>query len=252
MTIQDHPRPPPPALHARCALFLDVDGCLLEFAATPDGVVVPDALTRRLAALCEALDGALALVSGRSVEAIDALFRPLHLPVAGVHGNEMRTRDGMRFQAAPGDAMPRLAADAAVLCARWPGALMEDKGSGFALHWRGAPEAEPALRAFADHALDELPGYRLQPGHSVIELVHDARDKGSAILALLDDAPFRDRVPVFAGDDLTDEPGFAAVNTRGGVSILVGARTGSQARWALPDPTAVRAWLDTFTLEPLA
>ena len=93
-------RPRPPALHADCALFLDVDGSLIEFASSPERVVVPDALRWRLRMLSESLDGALALVSGRTVRTIDALFAPLRLPVAGLHGHELRTRDGLQRQAA--------------------------------------------------------------------------------------------------------------------------------------------------------
>jgi trehalose 6-phosphate phosphatase len=242
-------RPRPPAPHTGCALFLDVDGCLIEFAPTPELVIVPGELRRMLHLLSGSLDGAVALVSGRSVEALDALFWPLKLPAAGLHGNELRTRDGMLRKPVPCASMPRIVAEAVSLCMRYPGALAENKGSGIALHWRAAPEAETALRAFADEALARLPGYRLQPGHCVVELLQGDQDKGKAIAAFLEDPPFHGRRPVFAGDDLTDEPGFRAVNTHGGDSILIGTRDDSAARFSLPDPTSVRAWLATFTTE---
>jgi trehalose 6-phosphate phosphatase len=147
------------------------------------------------------------------------------------------------------ESLPRIVAEAVSLCMRYPGALVENKGSGIALHWRAAPEAETALRAFANAALERLPGYRLQPGHCVIELLHGDQDKGTAIMALLEDPPFHGRRPVFAGDDLTDESGFRAVNARGGDSILIGRRDGSAARFSLPDPTSVHAWLATPIIE---
>lgn len=242
-------RPRPPAPHGRCALFLDVDGCLIELAPTPERVIVPGELRRSLHLLSTSLDGALALVSGRSLKALDALFWPLKLPAAGLHGNELRTRNGMLRESAPCDAMPRIVADAVSLCMRYPGALAENKGSGIALHWRAAPEAEPALRAFANRALERLPGYRLQPGHCVVELLRGDEDKGTAIAALLEDPPFHGRRPMFAGDDLTDEAGFRVINACGGDSILVGAREDTAARFSLPDPASVRAWLATFTTE---
>lgn len=239
-------RPRPPVLHADCALFLDVDGSLIDFASSPERVVVPAELRWRLHVLSESLEGALALVSGRAVRTIDALFAPLRLTVAGLHGHELRTLDGLQSQAAAPAAMQAIIADADALCRRHAGALVEDKGASIALHWRNAPAAEIALRAFAEDALARLPGYRLQPGHCVVELLPAGRDKGSAIAALLERTPFRGRRPVFVGDDLTDEPGFRVVNARGGTSVLVGARDDSAARYSLPDPASVRAWLGTL------
>lgn len=247
MDALDATRLRPPALHVDCALFLDVDGSLVEFASRPERVVVPAALRSTLSQLSASLDGALALVSGRAVHAIDALFAPLRLPVAGLHGHALRTADGVLRQAAPLAAMPAVVADAAMFCRRYAGALVEDKGVSIALHWRNAPAAEMPLRRFAEDALARLPGYRLQPGHCVIELLPAGGDKGSAIAALLEQPPFRDRRPVFVGDDLTDEPGFREVNARGGISVLVGARGDSAARYALPDPSSVRDWLGSLT-----
>ena len=100
------------------------------------------------------------------------------------------------------------------------------------------------------HALARLPVYRLQPGNCVLELRPAGADKGSAILAFLEEMPFKGRVPVFAGDDLTDEPGFSAVNAHGGISMLVGDRAGSAARFRLPDPAAIHAWLGVPAVDP--
>jgi trehalose 6-phosphate phosphatase len=239
-------RPHPPAPAKDWALFLDVDGCLIDFADAPDRVHVPAELRQRLMELSEALGGALALVSGRTVASLDQLFWPLKLDAAGLHGNELRTRRGqLRVPRAP-TGLARIRAEAVALSLRFPGSAVENKGAGLALHWRIAPRAEAAMVDFAADALALLPGYRLQRGDCVIELVRGERDKGGAILELLEKAPYRGRLPVFAGDDLTDENGFQAVNARGGLSVLVGARASSVARFGVSSPQAVRDWLATW------
>jgi trehalose 6-phosphate phosphatase len=244
MSVRRDPhRPRPPAPADDWALFLDVDGCLLEFADAPDAVIVPDTLSATLAVLAQRLHGAVALVSGRSVDSIDRLFAPLQLPTSGLHGMEHRSAT-RRVAAPPAPvALQAIRAEAQQVAAAYPGALVEDKGPALGLHWRAAPQAATALRAFADVALPRLPGYCLQHGDHVVELRPAATDKGSAILALLDEAPFRGRVPVFVGDDLTDESGFAVVNAHGGHSVLVGRREPSAAHFGLRDPAAVHGWL---------
>lgn len=240
---RDPPRPRPPRPADDWALFLDVDGCLLELADAPDEVTVPPPLPGLLERLADRLDGALALVSGRALASLDTLFAPLQLTAAGLHGLERRSL------VATVPAPPRSAAlesvheEARSLADGFPGAIVEDKGAALGLHWRRAPHAAGTLRAFAEAALPRLPGYRLQHGDHVVELRPAEGDKGAAIRALLDEPPFRGRVPVFAGDDITDESGFAIVNALGGVSVLVGDRTPSAAHFGLRDPAAVRAWL---------
>ena len=236
----------PPMATGDWALFLDVDGCLLDFADTPDAVRVPDGLADAIAAWARRLQGAVALVSGRSLDTLDALFPQLRgLPAAGLHGLERRDADGVRHAAPrPPRALGDVAAEARRIADGYPGAIVEAKGPNLAFHWRQAPQAAAALRALASAELPRLPGYRLQAGDHVVELRPDGDiDKGSAILAFLAEPPFRGRVPVFLGDDLTDERGFAAVNAHGGISVLVGDRADSAARHALRDPAAVRAWL---------
>lgn len=237
------PLPAPPPLASDWALFLDVDGTLLDFANAPDAVQVAPALLDALAALQRRLDGAVALVSGRTLEQVDALFAPLQLPAAGLHGLQRRAARGAEPPAQVPAALLRLREEARALVARYPGALVEDKGPSLALHWRGNPEAAPALRALAAAAMPSLPGYALQPGDHVIELRPQGADKGSAIDAMLEAAPFQGRRPVFIGDDHTDEHGFEIVLARGGIAVLVGDRQPSVARHGLRDPDAVRAWL---------
>lgn len=236
----DPNRLPPPTPAHDWALFLDVDGTLLDFAAAPDAVRVPAELIGDLRRLREGLDGALALVSGRPLATLDALFAPLQLPAIGLHGLQRRGVEGGHE---PPHELASVLAAARDLAAKYPGALVEDKGITIALHWRNAPAAEEPLHEFASSALIELPGYCLQPGHDVIELRPDGHDKGDAISALMETGEFRHRTPVFFGDDLTDEFGFDAVNARHGISVLVGTRANSAATHALHTPEAVRTWL---------
>lgn len=237
------PLPPPPPLAPDWALFLDVDGTLLDFSTSPAEVRVDPAIIRALERLHGGLGGALALVSGRTLDQIDRLFAPLQLPAAGLHG--LQRRDGADAEPAAEAPPPlrRWRDRAEALAARYPGALVEDKGPALALHWRGNPAAEPALQALADEALPSLPGFRLQPGNHVVELRPGGADKGSAIAALLQTDPFRNRRPVFVGDDHTDESGFEVVLDHDGLAVLVGDRQPSLARHGLRDPHAVRAWL---------
>lgn len=242
------PLPPPPPPSDDWALFLDVDGCLLDLAPSPDAVVVPGGLREGLESLQARLDGALALVSGRTIAALDAIFAPSRFNAVGLHGVERRDAGGGSAALQAPAELGGVRAAAARLASVYEGALVEDKGAAIALHWRRAPEAEAALQAFATHSLQRLPGYRLQHGKQVVELYPgrpdgDSIDKGGAIAGLLESAPFRGRVPVFAGDDLTDESGFELVNARGGISVLVGDRSPSAATRGLADPDAVRAWL---------
>ena len=237
--------PPPPAIADDWALFLDVDGTLLEFAESPELVRVPPGLVDTLASLQRRLEGALALVSGRRLAQLDQLFTPLRLPAAGLHGLERRHADNHIDPPTPPSLLAILQRKAELVTERFPGALVEDKDSTIALHWRGNPGAEQPLRDLAETALPWLHDYRLQAGDGVIEVRPVGTDKGDAIAALLDESPFAGRKPVFVGDDLTDEHGFEVVLRHGGLAVLVGDRQPSLARHRLPDIAAVMAWLAT-------
>ncbi len=245
MTVDGAPLlPPPPPLSDRWALFLDVDGTLVEFADHPERVQVSASLVQRLAALADAMDGALALVSGRRIEMLDRMFAPLHLAAAGMHGlQRRRAGEDLPEPAAPPVALQATKMLAKTLLTRYPQALLEDKGEAMALHWRAMPEAAADLQAFAIQALTRLPGYHLQPGDHVVELRPQRADKGVAIEAFIGEPPFQGRQPVFVGDDLTDEHGFEVVNAHGGHSVLVGDRADTVARHRLADIASVHAWL---------
>jgi trehalose 6-phosphate phosphatase len=234
--------PPVPAAH--WALFLDIDGTLLTHAETPDAVYVDDALRRLLERLHARSDGALALVSGRSIDDVDALFAPLVLPVAGQHGVEWRDAAGRVHRLPfPEEHLRQVAQRFAAFKARHPGIVFEDKGHNLALHYRLAPQLEREVRTLVEHAVADLGAdFELQAGKMVCELKPGGHDKGTAIASFMSAAPFAGRTPVFIGDDLTDEYGFATVQRLGGHAVKVGAGE-SAADWRLPDVEAVRAWL---------
>lgn len=233
-----------PAPSREWCLFLDIDGTLLEIADTPSAVVVDPSLTVLIAATARCLNGALALVSGRGLETIDALFAPLVLPAAGQHGAERRSASGVL-------ATDRSAFDAnldparAILrafVASHPGTLFEDKGRTVAVHFRLAPEHEnEARRAVAAAAAPLGLGYEIQAGNRVVEIKPKAFTKATAAEAFMEEPPFAGRIPVFVGDDLTDEPGLRFAENAGGVSIAVGDRLSGQ--WRLENPHEVRRWL---------
>ena len=227
------------------ALFLDIDGTLLEIAPIPAAVRVPKRAVRVLASLHPRLNGAIALVTGRRIADLDALFAPLRLPAAGVHGAERRDAAG---HVTASDRGTRLAPARRVLAA-WQaahtGTVLEDKGAALALHYRAAPEWEAEARRAAVDALAAVgPDFHLQEGKMVLELKAQSAGKGAAIEAFMGEPPFRGRRAVFIGDDLTDEDGFDAVNRLGGHSIAVGVDRPTRARWRLRDEQEVLDWLE--------
>jgi trehalose 6-phosphate phosphatase len=226
------------------AWFLDIDGTLLDIAAMPAAVKTGPTDTRLVTGLYSETGGALALISGRSIPGIDKLFYPLRLPAAGQHGIERRDAKGrIHHHPFPEDAMRRAAADIRAFSAKHEGLVFEDKGASLALHYRLAPHLAGAAHATMHKAAQHLgEGVEVQGGKMVAELKPSGRDKGIAIEEFMREAPFRGRLPVFLGDDLTDEDGFHVVNRLGGHSIKIGSGVTS-ARWRLRDAAAVRAWL---------
>jgi trehalose 6-phosphate phosphatase len=238
--------PPPPRLRAAdIALFLDVDGTLLEIEREPGAVHVPERLCRILEQLQGATGGALALVSGRSLHQLDHLFSPLHFSAAGLHGLERRNLGRTTIRAAPDwEALEKARRPLAAFGEVNEGILLEDKVLTLALHYRNAPQLADAATALAEQAVAESAGALvLLHGKMVCELKPPGMDKGRAIAAFLEESPFVGRRPVFAGDDLTDEAGFAAINERGGVSIRIGENRATAALFGHRDVAAVQTWL---------
>ena len=247
------PLPPPPALALEdVALFLDLDGTLAPIAPTPEQVSGDDELWAILDALARRSGGRFAVLSGRTIADIDRITAGHAHAAAGVHGLERRGADGRVVRADPPEGLYAARGVMEAFAARRPGVLVEDKGLGIALHYRQAPEHGEDAEQLAD-ALAQHHDLRSQPGSMVRELRAPGGGKGKALKAFMDEPPFQGATPVFLGDDLTDEDGFAAVQAMGGYGVIVGPRTPTQARWRLPDVAGARAWLARLAgVEPAA
>ena len=234
--------PPVPSLD--WCLFLDVDGTLIELSDSPLHTYTDPGLKTLLGNVAERLGGAVALVSGRSIEYLDALFAPLRLPAAGLHGVERRKASGVMHGASFVDAqLDRARTALAALVSAHPGTLLEDKGRTIAVHFRMAPNAEAAvLEAVRACAAQLGSNYHVQGGNMMSEIKPRGFSKASAIKAFMREPPFSGRKPVFVGDDLTDQDGFKTVEDQGGISVGVGDRVHGQFR--LENAAAVRGWLE--------
>ncbi|MDX1385114.1 MAG: trehalose-phosphatase [Thermoanaerobaculia bacterium] len=240
------PAPPLPVDDEDWALFLDVDGTLLEIVETPGEVFVPSAVRSVLQRLLPSLEGALALVSGRSLATLDRLFEPLRLPSAGLHGLERRDAAGaVHRQEVPRGKLEAAREALGEFVERTPGALLEDKGDALALHFRRSPGAAPAAKRQAEELVTALgEPLHVQNGKMVVEIKSQAACKGRSIAAFSREPPFAGRRPVFVGDDVTDEDGFEAVNALGGVSVRVGDLDATAAHYHLESVGALRRWLE--------
>jgi trehalose 6-phosphate phosphatase len=237
----------PPILDTQSALFLDVDGTLLEIAAQPELVCVPRGLAALIASRAKERDGAVALISGRPLAELDQLLRPWHGAAAGLHGIERRRADGSPDQVldpAGEAALDRIRPKLAAVAGDARGLMLEDKGGTIALHYRAVPEREAEIRAYAETLLAETePALRLIAGKMVVEFQPSSVNKGRAIAAFLAEPPFFSRRPVFVGDDTTDEDGFAEVRRRDGIAVRVGSPSATAANYCLPTVSAVLDWL---------
>lgn len=243
-----------PAIDENCALFLDFDGTLAELAPRPDAVAVSEELIDTLRRLHARLSGAVAVVSGRPLAQLDRLLAPLQLPGAGVHGVERRRADGQMVCIELSEhtaALDRLAVQAEALATQHAGLLVERKPGAVALHYRLAPAFEAACLGLMAHAVAREPALALLHGKAVVEVKPQAATKGRAIEAFMHEPPFVGRQPLFAGDDITDEAGFAAVHQLGGHSIKVGGGV-TLAHSRLPDPKALRDWLRGAAIQVFA
>jgi trehalose 6-phosphate phosphatase len=234
----------PPAPRAEWAYFFDIDGTLSELAPRPERARLDPPLRERILALRAECGGAVAIISGRPLHQIDRLFAGMQLPAAGQHGAERRDAAG-RVSHLPTarDSLERAHAALGRFVARNPQILLEDKGDSLALHYR----ARPTLAGVAHRAVRAVQRqmgstFKVQGGKRVVELLPAGIDKGRAVRSFLAEAPFRGRLPVFVGDDRSDEPAFAAVRALGGHAVKVGVGP-STAEWRLASVRAVRDWL---------
>lgn len=243
--------PPPVDLPRRLALFLDLDGTLAPIMPRPDDVGPNPRRARLLARLRRMLDDRVAVISGRDLQNLDYILGGGVTAIGAVHGLVRRAADG---QVITRDPHPGLIDARRILvelahCER--GLLFEDKGLSVALHYRNAPGCAEAVIE-AGERLSQATGLVLQLGDMVVELRTPGADKGAAVAAFLREAPFLGATPVFIGDDLTDEDGFAAVTRLGGFGVLVGHRRPTEARYTLENTEAVFEWLETLTRSAVA
>lgn len=232
----------------RWAFFLDVDGTLLEIRELPE-LARP---TPRIKSIVQHLQlvthGAVALISGRSIKALDAIFLPLVLPTAGLHGLERRdAQGGMITDNSKDESLAHVRARLQQFCENYAGTMLEDKDVTIALHYRNAPEAEEAAHRIMYGIVRELgAGFEVKRGKMVVEVRPTGDNKGSAIAEFMKEAPFKGKTPVFIGDDVTDEDGFDMVNRMDGYSIRVGEDGATNARYRITDVETVLSWLEQY------
>ena len=224
-------------LHQRCALILDFDGTLVDIAPTPEGVHVPATLLADLHTLHETLGGALACISGRSLGDLRRYLGVTALQLIGSHGAEFGS------PSVPAQSWQSVAVECRERLQPWPLARVECKPHGLALHWRLAPEAEPAIRALVQALALRFPLHRLQEGKQVLEILPQTASKGQALYRLMQTPVFRERVPVFIGDDRTDFSAMEAAQDLGGYGLAVGPLLCEAADACFDNPAHVRTWL---------
>jgi len=235
-------RPQPP--ENPISLYLDFDGTLVSFADTPDGISVAPETVELLKELYSRLDGALAIVTGRSITNLDLHLSGFKPPVAGEHGAQWRWSDGRQSSAGTVSFRSQLLkADDAFDDVE--GMRIETKSSGFAIHFRQAPQWEKTVRNFVDDLIVDNPNLTCVHGNMVSEVRGRAVHKGAAIELFQKHEPFKGRTPIFIGDDVTDEDGFKVVNQAGGLSIKVGSDE-TCASFRLGGVEEVHDWLNSL------
>ncbi len=228
---------------AETAFLFDLDGTLVDIAPLPDDIVAPPGLEEALAALVALTGGAVGIVSGRRIAGLERLLPRFDGPLAGVHGLEIRLGGaGSAVVAEPGggDGLELMRAALASWIHRHPGLTIEDKGLAIAIHFRARPEQAEAVDAFAEAVLARAPDLRIQRGKMVVEVRAKGPGKGDAVAAMMALPAFAGRKPLFFGDDVTDEDGFAEAAARGGAGVYVGDITRpTLATFQVPGPSAV-------------
>ncbi len=229
----------------KSAILLDIDGTLLDLAPTPREVWVPPGLANTLELLYRRTGGAMALVSGRSLNDIDLIFAPEQFPAVGGHGAEMRVSIGSESVARTAPPLDtELKLRLAAIAKLSPGILLEDKGYSLALHYRLAPHAEKAIYEAVSLIRADLPNAPIEvlPGKCVCEIKHSGFTKATGVLELMNHEPFRGRHPLFIGDDVTDESVFAIMPDLRGLAFSVGRRA-QGVNGHFDEPSDVREWL---------
>lgn len=234
---------PPPIDPARDALLLDFDGTLVGFADDPQAVAIAAGALASLTRLQHELSGALAIVSGRRIADLDRFLEPLGFAAAGVHGLERRASPGAGIEhLVTAETLDPVRAALRAGLRDEPRLALEDKGTALVIHYRTAPELADAAKALAARAVAERSGLKIMHGNHIVEIHPAGMDKGLAVAALMQAAPFAGRRAIYVGDDTTDEFAFEALNAHGGITIKVGPGE-TAAAFRLPDVAAVHDWL---------
>lgn len=195
---------------------------MIDIAPHPDAVHVPADLPPALMRLERALGGALAVVSGRSLAVIDRLLAPWRPVAAGEHGAECRLPDGIVMQPPSAEVPAEWRDSLTVLASAMPGVVIENKRSAITLHYRQAPACRNRLLDAAERLVMSRPdGFAVTPAHMAIEIRPRGIDKGGVVKLLMREPLFLSRVPVFVGDDVTDEDGIRAAEELGGWGLHV-------------------------------
>ncbi|MFN0218836.1 MAG: trehalose-phosphatase [Hyphomicrobium sp.] len=235
--------PPLPSDLQKFAFFVDIDGTLADIAVAPHLARVPLETRQALSTIFERSSGALAIVSGRQLADIDRLLGMTELPAAGIHGAQLRLATGhlQTVDARPSD-FDVIDRTLQAHLAQFPDIMIERKPLSIAVHYRAAPDLGVFVKDLADTLLAQHPRLKVVSGKMIVEMLPATADKGSAVSRLMSEEPFRGRIPVFAGDDITDEDAFNVINGLQGLSVKIGPGL-SVARYGFDDSNGFRNWL---------
>jgi len=230
----------------RTALFFDFDGTLVEIAERPDAVALADVTRSALRTIARHAGGAVAIITGRDIATIDDFVSPLRLPIAGVHGFARRDAGGqLQIPEFDEGLLERVKGELGAFSKAHAGLFVESKAGSLALHYRARPELEGLCMETMERVFAGANGFALTLGKMVVEARPEGANKGAAVMAFMSEAPFAGRAPLFAGDDVTDEDAFAAVNEADGISIKVGEGA-TAAQFRAPTTSTFLNWLVSY------